>query len=299
MELPRPEPGLGEVLVRLHAAGVNPFDWKVVDGILKDVVPHGFPLVVGMDGAGEVIEVGRGITRFQPGDAVYGQFMRLPQGGGSYAEFAVADESAIALAPRSVGPAEAAAIPTAGMTAANVLAATGVVDGVRVLIVGATGGVGTFATQLAAGRGAHVIVTARAASAELMRGFGAREVVDHTTGSVADQVRAAHPDGVDVLIDLVSDRAALTELAGVVRDGGTVASTIGAADVEALTAKGLRASNFQNTSSAALLDALAVQVDSGLLTAPIGREVSLDEAPAALADSRTGRAAGKTVILLG
>ena len=86
-----PEPGAGELLVRIHAAGLNPFDWKVADGALDGVVEHAFPFVMGSDGAGVVARIGRGVTDFRPGDRVYGQFMHLPKGQGSYAEHAVVD----------------------------------------------------------------------------------------------------------------------------------------------------------------------------------------------------------------
>jgi len=91
-ELPTPELGPGEVLVRVHAAGLNPFDWQVADGALKDVVPHSFPLVLGSDGAGLVVKLGPGVTRYREGDRVYGQFMQLPQGQGSYSEFTLAHQ---------------------------------------------------------------------------------------------------------------------------------------------------------------------------------------------------------------
>ncbi len=190
----------------------------------------------------------------------------------------------------------AAALPTAGMTAWNLVEEAGVREGSRVLIVGATGGVGTFATQFAAGRGAEVIVTARPGAAVLMCDLGAAGTIDHSTGPVADQVLSAHPDGVDIVIDLVDDTAALTDLARIVRSGGTVASTIGAADATALEPHGVRALNARNTPSSALLSTLATELDEGRLTVLIGHETTLEEAPAALAASRSGRARGKTVI---
>ncbi|MFJ9416903.1 MULTISPECIES: NADP-dependent oxidoreductase [unclassified Streptomyces] len=298
MELPQPEPGPGEVLVRLAAAGLNPIDWKLADGKFGSAVPAVFPLVLGSDGAGEVLAVGTGVRRFTVGDAVFGQFQRPEQGGGSYCEIAVADEQAIAPAARSVTYATSAAVPTAGMTAYNLVEETRISEGRRVLIVGATGGVGTFATQLAAGRGAEVLATARPAMAELMRNLGAAETFDHTAGPVADQVLAAYPDGVDVLIDMTSDPEGFVELTRTVRDGGTAVSLIGSADADVLTEHNLRGFNFVNRPSPQLLEILAGQVDAGRLTVLVGREVPLEEAPDALAASRTGRAQGKTVVAI-
>ncbi|MEV5127798.1 NADP-dependent oxidoreductase [Streptomyces decoyicus] len=296
MDLPQPEPGPGEVLVRLSAAGLNPVDWKIADGMFGDAMPVAFPLVLGSDGAGEVLAIGDGVRRFTVGDAVFGQFQRPDQGGGSYCELAVTDESRLAHAARSVTYATSAALPTAGMTAYNLVEETRVTEGTRVLIVGATGGVGTFATQLAAGRGAEVIATARPAKAELMRTLGAAETVDHTAGPLADQVLAAHPDGVDVLIDMIGGPAEFAGLTRTVRDGGTAVSLIGSADADELTEHNLRGFNFVNRPSPQLLEILAGHVDAGRLTVLVGREVGLEEAPEALEASRTGRAQGKTVL---
>ncbi|MEK2474792.1 NADP-dependent oxidoreductase [Streptomyces noursei] len=298
MELPQPEPGPGEVLVRLAAAGLNPVDWKLADGMFGDAVKVSFPLILGTDGAGEVVAVGSGVRRFTVGDPVFGQFQRPDRGGGSYAEFAVAEEGAIALAARSVTYATSAAVPTAGMTAYNLVEETRIGEGRRVLIVGATGGVGTFATQLAAGRGAEVIATARPSKAELMRTLGAAETVDHTAGPVADQVLAAHPDGVDVLIDMTSDAAGFVELTRTVREGGVAVSLIGSADADVLTEHNLRGFNFVNRPSPQLLEILAGHLDAGRLTVLVGLEVPLEGAPEALAASRTGRAQGKTVLAI-
>ncbi|MFE9143549.1 NADP-dependent oxidoreductase [Streptomyces tubercidicus] len=298
MELPQPEPGPGEVLVRLSAAGLNPVDWKLADGMFGDAVPAVFPLVLGSDGAGEVLAIGSGVRRFTIGDAVFGQFQRPDQGGGSYCELAVTGEDRIAHAARSVTYATSAALPTAGMTAYNLVEETRITEGRTVLIVGATGGVGTFVTQLAAGRGAEVIATARPAKAELMRTLGAAETVDHTVGPIADQVLANHPGGVDVLIDMTSGPTEFAELTRTVRDGGTAVSLIGSADADELTEHNLRGFNFVNRPSPQLLEILAGHVDAGRLTVLVGREVSLEEAPEALATSRTGRAQGKTVLAI-
>ncbi|WP_411121116.1 NADP-dependent oxidoreductase [Streptomyces sp. x-19] len=298
MELPQPEPGPGEVLVRLAAAGLNPVDWKLADGMFGEAVHAKFPLVLGADGAGEVVAVGSGVRRFTVGDPVFGQFQRPDRGGGSYAEFAVAEEGAIALAARSVTYATSAAVPTAGMTAYNLVEETRIGEGRQVLIVGATGGVGTFVTQIAAGRGAEVIATARPAKAELMRTLGAAETVDHTAGPIADQVLASRPDGVDVLIDMTSDAAGFVELTRTVRDGGVAVSLIGSADADVLTEHNLRGFNFVNRPSPQLLEILAGHLDAGRLTVLVGLEVPLEEAPEALAASRTGRAQGKTVLAI-
>jgi NADPH:quinone reductase-like Zn-dependent oxidoreductase len=284
---PVPEPGRGEVLVRLTAAGLNPFDWKVIDGVIKDV---SFPLTIGTDGAGTVERVGAEVTGFRPGDAVFGQFSKARQGIGSYAEFAVASHNAIAAAPRTVALSEAAAVPTAGMTALNLVDRVG--DAGRLLVVGATGGVGTFVTQLASARGITVVATAAEHNADLMRALGAAEIVDHRAGPVAGQVEPR----VDAVIDLVSDTEGLRGLLPAVRPGGIVLSPVFAVPEEGLP--GVEAANFSNAASADLLERLAREIDAGHVRVVIGDTVTLSQAPEALARSRAGRARGKTVIVI-
>ncbi|GAA4610774.1 NADP-dependent oxidoreductase [Actinoallomurus liliacearum] len=286
-EQPVPEPGPGEVLVRISAAGLNPFDWKVIDGAIPDAV---FPLVVGTDGAGTVERVGPGVTGVRPGDPVFGQFGDPRRGHGSYAERAVAPVDAIAAPPRTIALSEAAAVPTAGTTALNLVDRVG--DARRLLIVGATGGVGTFATQLAAARGIIVVATATADKADLMRALGAAEIVDPTSGPVAGRLSAP----VDALIDLVSDTQGLRELLPVVRPGGTVLSPVFAVPEEGLP--GVEAVNFLNEAGTERLEHLAREIDAGHLRVLIGDTVTLPQAPDALARSRAGRARGKTVIVI-
>lgn len=284
---PVPEPGRGEVLVRIAAAGLNPFDWKVVDGLIKDVA---FPLIIGTDGAGTVERIGPGVTGFQPGDPVFGQFGNARQGRGSYAELAVAAQTAIAPAPRTIALSEAAAVPTAGMTALNLLDRVG--DAGRLLVVGATGGVGTFVTQLASARGIVVVATASPEKADLMRALGAAEIVDHTAGPLADRIDPP----VDAVIDLVSDTERLRALLPVVRPGGTVLSPVFAVPEEGLP--GVEAANFSSAASADLLRLLAHEIEAGHVRVVIGGTVPLSQAPEALARSRAGRAGGKTVIVI-
>jgi NADPH:quinone reductase-like Zn-dependent oxidoreductase len=280
---PVPEPGPHEVLVRMSAAGLNPFDWKVIDGLIKDAA---FPLIVGVDGAGTVERAGEEVTGFEPGDPVFGQFGDVTRGRGSYAELAVAREDAIAIAPRTIALSEAAAVPTSGMAALNLIDLIG--DAHRLLIVGATGGVGTFATQLAALRGITVIVTADPGKADLMRALGAAGIVAHGDASGVDPV--------DAVIDLVNDTDGLRALLPAVRPGGVVLSPVFAVPDEGLP--GVQAANFAGESHPDLLRRLAVEIDAGRVRAVIGATVTLAQAPDALARSRAGRASGKTVIVI-
>jgi len=296
MELPEPAPGRGEVEIRLHVAGVNPFDWKIADGILRKR-PHVFPLVLGVDGAGEVARSGDGAARFREGDRICGQFLHDPVGVGTYAEFATVPESiGVARIPQGVGFAAAAAIPTAGMTALDAIDFLAPTPGSSLLIVGASGGVGSYAVQLAAARGARVIGTARGGSPDRLRALGAELVIDPERGDLAELVHSVHPAPVDALLDLGSDRARFAQLTTLVRDGGAAATTVYAADVEELARRGIRGRNLDLQPRKELLEPLLEMVARGRLAVPISREVPIVEAPLALADSRARGSVGKTVI---
>jgi NADPH:quinone reductase-like Zn-dependent oxidoreductase len=296
-DLPVPEPGPGELLIRLYAAGLNPFDWKVADGALRDVVPHAFPLVMGSDGAGVVERTGPGVTRFRPGDRVYGQFMRLEQGLGSYAEYTLAaEDSAIAVFLDTLAFTLAAALPTAGVTAIQTVETAGLRAGHTVLINGAGGGVGQSAVQFATQAGARVLATGTPDLAPHLRALGAATVIDHTAAPVHDQVT---PGSVDAIVDLVTPAGGDADaLAGLLRPGGILISTNYALDVDALAARDIVGVNFGNRPTPEVLTTLAELADTGKLRVHIDVEVPLPAAPAALARSRAGQARGKTVITL-
>lgn len=298
-ELPVPEPAAGEILVRMRAAGVNPFDWKVAEGALRGVVDHPFPIVMGSDGAGVVEAVGSGVDAFAVGDRVFGQFMKVGLGRGSYAEHALAAaDGKLALVPEGLSFETAAALPTASVTAYQAVRAAGLEPGRTFLVNGASGGVGQFAVQFAAEAGARVLATAPTDLAGHLRDLGAAEVVDFTQGPTADQVRAAHPDGIDAVLDLVSGPGDSEPLVGLLRPGGVALSTNGALDPDALAARGLRGVNFFSDVTPDDLAAVAASTVSGRLRVTIDVAVPLADAPAAIARARSGHARGKTVILL-
>src|SRR5215210_3998786 len=219
MNLLLPEIGADEVLIRVRAAGVNPFDWMVADGVLKDEKEHRFPLILGFDAAGVVERVGAEVTRLSEGDEVYGYLSKPVMGEGTYAEYVVVPAAIVAKKPEAVGFAEAAALPMPGLTAMDLVDAVDIRNGDTVLIVGATGGVGAYAVQLATRRGAHVIATARQANEAFVRQLGAAETIDHTREDLVEAVRAAHPDGIEAVIDVVSDPEVLSHVAGLVKRG--------------------------------------------------------------------------------
>ncbi|WP_019354358.1 NADP-dependent oxidoreductase [Streptomyces sp. AA1529] len=295
----RPEPGEGEVLVRVVAAGLNPLDWKIAEGMLESLVPYDFPLVMGADFAGTVESCGPEAYRFTPGEQVFGHVVSEPVGGGTYAEYVVVNEAgSIARAPTSIPLTTAAGAPTAGMTALGIMDSAALHSYASVLIIGAAGGVGTFLTQLASARGLRVVAATHGHDQARMGAFGAASAIDVRTTDLAAAVREEYPGGVDALVDLGSTAAAeFARNTALVRDGGVAVSTLDAASLDALHGRRIEGINYHLAASAELLERLGEEIDSGPLTVPIEVEVPLDEAPGAVARNRAGGARGKTVLL--
>ena len=286
MELPEPTLRPGTLIIRVAAGGMNPFDWKLTDGILDGKMPHQFPLIMGTDAAGTVEEVGAGVTRFKAGDHVYGQVIHAPIGEGAFAEYVIVPDTVIiSRAPVKISLVEAAAIPTAGMTAQQLLEKSGLKHEQTLLLVGATGGVGSFVLQLANMQGIYVIATVSDdEGAARVKQLGARETINYKKLSVSQQVKDKYPDGVDGLIDLASDAAAFKAMSALVRKGGLSLTTNFVADNNGI--------NFETKSSVASLDSLTDAVDNGMLKVPLLEVISLEDVPL----RRQAKSKGKTVI---
>jgi NADPH:quinone reductase len=297
-DLPIPQPGAGQVQVKVQAAGMNPMDAAIAKGLWRDIMPATFPMVLGADIAGTVASVGERAARFAPGDRVFGALLIPPLGStGTYAEYvAVTDDAPLVRVPDGLDPVVAAALPTSGMTGLTLVQSLASLSEKTVLIVGAGGGVGSFATQLAANAGARVIASAHVDHAERMRSYGAAETIDYTAVSLSDAVRRAHPDGVDALIDLANDAEGFATLAALVRPGGTALTTRYVADVQALEAAGVTGINFALPASSELLDSLADALVTQRIVAPPITRITLDEAPAVISGANGEPADGKTVI---
>jgi NADPH:quinone reductase-like Zn-dependent oxidoreductase len=218
-------------------------------------------------------------------------------GEGTYAERVGAHAAIVAKKPEAVAFAEAAALPMPGLTALDLVDAADIGKGETVLIVGATGGVGSYAVQLAARRGARVIATARRANEPFVRELGAAETVDHAKDLV-DAVRRAHPDGVEAIIDVVSDTEALTRIAGLLNKGGRLASSVFAVDVKGLAERSIKATNIGMRPNAQRLEELSRLVDAGEISVRLERTFPLEKAREALEESRTGHVRGKIVLLV-
>jgi NADPH2:quinone reductase len=300
VEIPTPEAQAGQLLIKVQAAGMNPVEKAIAAGAWQSFMPATFPMILGFDVAGIIEAVGPGANGFAAGEAVMGQLLAPPVGAsGTYAEYVAASAGAtLARIPDGLEAAVAASAPTAGMTGLAIVESLGSLKGKTVLIIGAAGGVGSFATQLAVGAGAHVIANARAAHTERMQAYGVGDIVDHTTGPLAELVRQAHPDGIDVLLDVASDADQFADIAGLVRHGGTALTTKFVAEVDALAANDVVAVNFDVPASSELLQRVADALASGSILAPPINRISLAEAPAVFAAENGSLLGGKTVIVI-
>jgi NADPH:quinone reductase len=278
-----PLPRTGEVLVRVRAAGVNAADWRLWHGAYKVTQEHKFPITLGFDMAGVIERLGEGVDAYRGGEAVYGTLWKSILLDGTFADYVLSPASSfIAPMPSSLDFIQAAAVSMGGQTALVAIDALRMSSGETMLIVGAPGSVGTFATQLASQRGVRVIASVRPGEAEYCGRMGAAETVDYTKEDVVEAVRARHPNGIDAVLDLVSGSAALSKTASLLHPGGRLVSTLFAADPKAYSARGIEATNINTPVGPVLLERLRKQIDSEKLQVPISRAFTLEDVPAAL-----------------
>jgi NADPH2:quinone reductase len=266
-DLPEPKPGELEVRVRVTAASINPFDNFVLQGYVKGRMEDRFPLVPAGDLAGTIDAVGAGVDGFAVGDSVFGVTGKVFMGEGTLAEFTTASTGTIAKRPAALSEVEAAALPLAGVSAMMSVEAAAPRPNDVVVIVGASGGVGSYAVQLAAATGARVIGVTSKGKTDYVKSLGAHEVIDRTSGDVVQALNAKHPDGVVAIIDTGSDAAGLARLTEAVRKGGTVTSMKGAAAIDDLAKRGIKGVNVVTQVTKERLDHLATLATEGKLKA--------------------------------
>src|SRR5712692_1033169 len=286
---PRPEPQAGEVLLRVHAAGVNQIDWKIRQGLMKDFQPVTFPYTPGIEVAGVVEGVGPGVTAFEIGQAVFGQSAR-----GAYAEYITESVEALALKPETLSFAEAATVPVGATTAWRALFDHGgLTSGQRVLIQGAAGGVGLFAVQFARWKGARVIGTASTANVDFVLSLGAETVVDYTATPFEQVVH-----DLDLVLETIGGEI-LQRSMNVVKRGGTLVSLLEQPSQEKAQERGIRA--MKNTAtlpfpSSNFLQTIAQLIAEGHVRAIVGKTFPLHEARQAHELSQTGHGRGRIVL---
>lgn len=313
MELPRPEPGPGDLRVRVRAASVNPLDYKIRDGVVKVLTPYSFPLILGTDLAGDVEAIGPGVTRFKVGDAVYS---RLDKDRiGAIAEYALVREGAAAMKPARLDYVQAASLPLVGLTAWQALVELARLRaGQKVLIQAGSGGVGTFAIQLARHLGAQVATTAGAKNHGLVRSLGADRAIDYRTTRfeevARDQDVVLDTQGGDTLLrsfEAVKPGGVVVTIGG--RPGGKFARAWGLSlplvwvlgflnrKVDRLAReKGVRFEYLFMRASGEQLEKIGALVDQGVIRPVLDRTFPLEAAAAAISYVESGRAVGKVVL---
>ena len=288
-DAPRPEPQADEVLIRVHAAGVNRFDWEIRAGHLKDIFPVSFPLILGWDLSGVIEEAGSSATRFKKGDEVYS--MPDPTRNGAYAEYIVVRESEVALKPKSLHHIRAAAIPLGALTAWHALFDTAQLQpGQRVLIHGGAGGVGHFAVQLAKWKGAYAMATASTKNQELLRKLGADETIDYTQQRFENVARK-----VDVVLDPIGGETQERSWK-VLKKGGILVSLVQPPSEGKAKSAGIRAAMLDSQPDGEHLAEIANIIDSGQLAPVIDRILPLSEVRRAHELSKSGHTQGKIVL---
>jgi NADPH2:quinone reductase len=291
-DIPTPQIATNEVLVRVQASSVNPVDGAIAAGMLKDMVEHEFPILLGRDFSGVVEQAGSDVSDLSEGDEVFGF---LPGMGptvhnGSWAELIAVPESMATRKPADIDTASAGAAPLAAITALAALDALGVSEGDTVLIVGANGGVGSFAVQLADEAGATVIAPALPEDEEYLRELGVSEVLDREA-DVAALVHERYPDGIEALLDLVSYAPeGFDTHAEVLKDDGRGASSLSAAG------EGSERHNVGAVPSPENLQRLARLLEARTLWVPVKRTYELEQAGEGLRALATEHTQGKWAI---
>jgi NADPH:quinone reductase-like Zn-dependent oxidoreductase len=290
-QAPRPTPKAGELLVRVHAAGVLPVDYKTRRGDLHSIRPMRFPYIPGSAFSGVIVEVGPGVTGLTEGQAVYGRSLQ-----GTYADYTIvstdpASLDVLAPAPTTLTFDEAAALQGGANTAWLALFEDGQLQpGQRVLIHGAAGGVGSFAVQFARWKGASVIATASPANLDFVRSLGAETVIDYTATPFEEVVR-----DVDLVLDTIGSDV-MDRSMKVVKRGGTLVSLVGQPSQERAHALGIRAMHNAAPTTRAHLQRIAQLIDEGHARPIISRIFPLHEAPQAHELVQTGHGRGRVVL---
>ena len=286
-DAPRPSPGEGELLVRVRAAGVNPVDAKVRAGGFG---PGGkMPSIPGYDLAGVVEEIGPGTTRFKKGDEVFA-YLNLRRAG-AYAQYALVKEDEVAAKPGKASFAEAAAVPLAALTAWQALVETAKLEpGQTVLIHGGSGGVGSFAIQIAKARGAKVIATASTRNQQILKELGADQAIDYTTTKFEDVAK-----DVDVVLDTVAGET-LARSYGVVKKGGIIVSILAPPNKEELSKREIRGQVILVRPHAEMLGEIGKLIEAGKVKPVVSQVLPLAEAAKAHQQIETGHTRGKIVL---
>ena len=296
-DVPPPPVGAGEVLIDVRAAGMTATDLAVMAGYMAAWgLPHEFPLILGIDVSGVVLDVGPDVDSFATGDHVYGYSARQSFGQGTFAEQVALPIVGLAHQPPAFGFVETSVIGHGSLTALAAVEASGAGDGSIVVVLGATGGVGSYALQMLRAAGAHVVAITLAQYDGYARSLGANEVVDYDTDEPIAAIRAMHPDGVDALIDLAGIPELFTDATHLVKSGGTVVSVVLPPDTDALAERGVTGTMATRFAADGRFAEIAGKINSRELKLPAIQIFDLDDVHDALALQATRHVHGKLTL---
>ncbi|OIK09293.1 NADP-dependent oxidoreductase [Bacillus sp. MUM 13] len=290
-EMKKPEAGENEIIIKLEATSINPIDWKLREGYLKEMLPFEFPIILGWDAAGTVDSIGSGVTDFKPGDRVFARPATTNRG--TYAEYAAVDDILAAKIPDNVSFEEAASIPLAGLTAYQALFDFGEVkEGDKVLIHAGAGGVGSLAVQLAKNAGTYVATTAGTQNVEFMKSLGADEVIDYKKQDF-DKILHDYDFVLDSMGGEIQEKSF-----SVLKEGGKMPSLVSEPDKELAEKKKIKAASIWLNPNGQQLEELAKLMEEGKLKAIIGETfpLSAEGIRSAHEKSESHHAKGKIVI---
>jgi NADPH:quinone reductase-like Zn-dependent oxidoreductase len=278
---------------------MNATDIFVMSGFLKDYVEHRFPLVIGIDASGVVERVGPGVEAYREGDEVYG-FVRKPlMGEGTMADFVSLGIGGLTHKPRTITWEEAAVVGHSALTAAAAVEDVALRKGDRLVLLGGTGGVGSFATQFAAERGVEVIAVTRPEFTVYAQSMGASAVVDYTLENPVEELRTRYPDGVDAVIDLVGIPDLLVGVASVLKPGGRVASTVLPPEMQGVAGYGIEGKMTSRYTADHRFPEIAVRIAEGSLRIPAIQAFTFDHIQDAVALQATRHVRGKIAVQIG
>ena len=294
-EVPTPQAGSGEVLVKLSCAGVNPVDWKIREGMLEGLFPHGFPLILGWDAAGTVAAIGSAVSNSAVGDKVYAYCRKPEVQWGAYAEFIALPAGHVAPMPANLSFAEAASVPLVSLTSwQSLFDVGGLQAGQTVLIHAGAGGTGGMAIQFAKQAGAIVFSTASAANHDYVRGLGADHLIDYRSENFVDAIKNVEPSGVDLAY--VTASGVIEDSLRAVRRGGRLVSIVEQPDAENARERGVEAAFHFVEPSGAQLRQITALIEAGTVKKLPIEELPLEEAADAHSKSEAGHIRGKIVL---
>jgi NADPH:quinone reductase-like Zn-dependent oxidoreductase len=288
---PKPTVSQGQLLIKVYAAGVNPVDWKIREGYMRQMAPLKFPATLGGDFSGVVVEVGEGISVFKKGDEVYGQASIIRGGSGSFAEFASADANTTARKPKNASHVEAAALPLTGVSAWQALVDhIGLSRGEKILIHGGAGGIGSIAIQLAKHLGAYVATTVSAKDIQYVKELGADEAIDYKNQSFEDLVH-----DYDAVYDTVGGETYVRSFK-VLKKGGIIVSMLEQPRADLMEQYGVNAIGLFTQVNSERLSKLAELVEKNAIKVHVEKTFPLERAGEALAYLQKGHPRGKVVL---